>query len=160
MTMPAPPSPPLPVSEQPGTPQGRPPRRRRRIVSSFVALLVIALAVVIVSRIGGRQSNVPEPQGWDPRVQDLVSFVEQERGLTFEHPVPVDFLTPQEFRDELTTDATDLTPKERRDLRATEGVLRALGLLHGDVDLLELSNTLGTQDVAAFYDPDRKRVFV
>ena len=46
---------------------------------------------------------------WDPRVQDLVRFVEAERGLTFEHPVPVDFLTPEQFRDELTTEAADIT---------------------------------------------------
>ena len=33
------------------------------------------------------------PDEWDPRVADLAAFVEDERGLDFDHPVYVDFLT-------------------------------------------------------------------
>ena len=39
------------------------------------------------------------PAAWDPRVVDLVSFVEKQRGLNFEHPVFVDFLDPQAVPD-------------------------------------------------------------
>jgi hypothetical protein len=129
-------------------------------VSAVVVLLVTALtAVFLVPRIIGG-SDGPGPAAWDPRVTDLVQFVEEERGLTFEHPVPVDFLTQKEFREELTTKENDLTAKDRHELQATEAILRALGLLHGNIDLLDEFNTLGTEDVGAFYDPTRKRVFV
>ncbi len=141
-------------------PQGGPPRRRRSrwaIVGIPIALVVAA--AIVVPRIGEGDEG-PESGAWDPRVQDLVRFVEAERGLTFEHPVPVDFLTPEEFRDELTTEVTDITPKDRRELRATEAVMRAFGLLDGDIDLLDELNTFSTEGTAAFYDLERERVFV
>jgi hypothetical protein len=67
--------------------------------------------------------------------------------------VPVDFLTPEQFRDELTTEAADITSKDRRELRASEAIMRALGLLDEDIDLLDEFNTISTEGVAAFYDP-------
>jgi hypothetical protein len=148
-----------PTPKQPG-PQGGAPTRRRSLwaIVGVVVALVVAAAIV-VPRVGDGDDG-PEPVAWDPRVQDLVTFVEAERGLTFEHPVPVDFLTPDEFRAELTTEATDITPEDRRELQATEAIMRALGLLDGDIDLLQELNTFSTEGIAAFYDPSRKRVFV
>jgi hypothetical protein len=145
-----------------GETEGLPPppvRRRSRwaIVGVLVALVVAA--AIIVPRIGEGDEG-PESGAWDPRVQDLVRFVEAERGLTFKHPVPVDFLAPEEYRDELTTEATDITPKDRRELRATEAIMRALGLLDRDIDLLDEFNTLSAEGTLAFYDLKRERVFV
>src|SRR5512132_1463244 len=140
-----------PVTPEPPGPQGTAPARRRTrwaIVGLLVALA--AAAVFVVPRIGNGDAE-PEPATWDPRVEDIVRFVEAERGLTFEHPVPVNFLTPEQFRDELTTEATDISPKDRRELQATEAILRALGLLNGDIDLLDELNTVSTEGVAAFY---------
>jgi hypothetical protein len=162
---PVPPTPGLNGGLGPLTPerpeqQGGAPRKRRSrwaIVGLLVTLVVAA--VVVVPRIGDGDGE-PEHAAWDPRVQDIVRFVETERGLTFEHPVPVDFLTPEQFRDELTTEAADITPKDRRELRASEAIMRALGLLDGDIDLLDEFNTISTEGVAAFYDPARKQVFV
>jgi hypothetical protein len=145
--------------EAPG-PQGTASTRRRSrwaIVGLLVAL--VAAAAFVVPGIGNGDDE-PEPAAWDPRVQDIVRFVEAERGLTFDHPVPVNFLTPEQFRDELTTETTDITPKDRRELRASEGIMRALGLLDGDIDLLDEFNRISTEGVAAFYDPERKQVFV
>jgi hypothetical protein len=148
-----------PPPERPGPQGGAPTRRRSRWAIVGVLVAVVVVAAIVVPRIGDGDDG-PEPAAWDPRVQDLVRFVEAERGLTFEHPVPVDFLTPEEFRDELTTEASDITPKDRREIRATEAIMRALGLLDADIDLLDEVNTFSTEGVAAFYDPARKRVFV
>jgi hypothetical protein len=134
-------------------------RRRARWAIAGVLVALVVAAAIIVPRIGEGDEG-PESGAWDPRVQDLVRFVEAERGLTFEHPVPVDFLTPEEFRDELTTEATDITPADRRELRATEAVMRALGLLDTDIDLLDELNTFSTEGTLAFYDLERERVFV
>jgi hypothetical protein len=143
--------------------EGLPPpptrRRSRWVIVGVLVALVVAAAAIIVPRIG-EEDEGPESGGWDPRVQDLVRFVEAERGLTFDHPVPVDFLTPEQYRDELTTEATDITPKDRRELRATEAVMRALGLLERDIDLLDGFNTLSSEGTLAFYDLERERVFV
>jgi hypothetical protein len=143
-------------------PHGPPKGRASRWAIVGVVLALVVAAAIVVPRFGGGDEGPaqPAPEAWDPRVQDLVRFVEAERGLTFEHPVPVDFLTPEQFRDELTTEATDISPKDQRELQATEAILRALGLLNGDIDLLDELNTVSTEGVAAFYDPKRKRVFV
>jgi hypothetical protein len=93
----------------------------------------------------GRKDDRNQRPTRGTRVQDLVRFVEAERRLTFEHPVPVNFLTPEEFREELTREAADISPKDRRELRASEAIMRALGLLHGDIDLLEELNTFSTE---------------
>jgi uncharacterized protein DUF6782 len=152
------------VAGAPGTPHKT---RRPRWIMALAALLFLAVAAAfVVPRIlrdepaaSATQSSAPAAS-WDARVQDLVNFVEQERGLTFDHPVPVNFLSPEEFRKEVTTSATDLTPKDKRQLQAIGSAFRAFGLLHGDVNLLHVTNTLGTKGVAAFYDPKRKQVYV
>jgi hypothetical protein len=46
---------------------------------------------------------------WDPRVADLAAFVEEARGLEFVHPIPVEFLSPEEFSAEVRS---DLAPTE------------------------------------------------
>ena len=120
-------------------------RRRRddgHAGRSLACSLRLVVGAVFVLPLIGDGDGEPEPAAWDPRVQDLVRFVEAERGLTFEHPVPVDFLTPEQFREELTTEAADMTPKDRRELRASEAIIRALGLLDGDIDLLDEFNTI------------------
>src|SRR3546814_12649663 len=79
--MPAPPPPP-----------GSRPKRPRWVDAVVVmvggTLLVGALAVVT----GVTDSGPDHPDTWDPRVAQLVELVEDERALTFDHPVPVDFL--------------------------------------------------------------------
>jgi hypothetical protein len=163
-----PPVPPMPeptagfgpvTPEPPGPQRTAPARRRARWATVGLLVALAAAAVFVVPRIGNGDAE-PEPATWDPRVQDIVRFVEAERGLTFEHPVPVNFLTPEQFRDELTTEATDITPKDRGELRASEAIMRGLGLLDGHIDLLDEFNTISTEGVAAFYDPARKQVFV
>lgn len=100
------------------------------------------------------------PAEWDRRVVDLIRFVERERGLDFDHPVAVDFLSEVEFKKEVTSDEEELTDEEREELDAFEGAFRALGLVRGDVDLFEEFNTLSGEGVAAFYDYDEERIVV
>src|SRR5690242_1992008 len=40
---------------------------------------------------------------WDPRVIDIVNFVEQRRGLRFKHPVPMEFLADAAFDKKVTS---------------------------------------------------------
>ena len=122
------------------------------------------LAVVVVAAIAARPGgdgagDAPQAAAWDPRLVDLVAYVEEARGLTFDHPVPIEFLSEKAFDAELTSANNDLTPEERRSLKATEASLRALGLIGEDVDLLDELNALSSGDVAAFYDSERERIF-
>ena len=116
-----------------------------------------ALGVAVVWR--GR-SGPPHPKQWDPRVLDIVHFDEQHRGLEFKQPVFVDFLDAKAYSDRARTDQSKLTDKEKQQLEAQGGELRALGLSNSNVDLLQAANDLSDTGTLAFYDPDTERVIV
>jgi hypothetical protein len=107
-----------------------------------------------------RPSGPSHPSAWDPRVADLARFVEAERGLSFDRPVHVDFLTDAEFRTAVTTDKAELSDEDRRDLERSAGLMRAMGLLDGDVDLFNTVNKFQGEGVLAFYDTETERIRV
>src|SRR5690606_30912447 len=107
------------------------------------------------------------PDRWDERVAPLVSFVERTRGLRFEHPVSVYFLTPAQYRHAIVTasddpvsgddgDAVSGTADDERAL----GVQRALGLVEGAPDLEAAAADLGATGTLAYYDYRKKVVNV
>ncbi len=150
-TVAAPPPPPPPTP--------KPDRRvRRRWIATGVggALVVAAIAVAgVVSR-----DNPPRhPDDWDPRVADLVQFVQDERGLLYDHPVAIDFLTADEYSD-LVAKRDQPTDSDIEELRQLEGELRAVGLISGDVDLVASMGTLEDEGTLAFYDPETERITV
>jgi hypothetical protein len=137
------------------------PPRRPSWPYVVLALVLVAAAVsagiVLVTRDAGAKGP-PHPSTWDPRVQEYVDFVEKKRDLEFQHPVYVDFLTDEEFTGKVTTDAGDLSDEDRKEIEQSTGLLRALGLVEGDVDLFEESNTLHGSSVIGFYSYDDERL--
>jgi hypothetical protein len=84
------------------------------------------------------------------------AFVEQHRGLKFENPVKVTLLDDTAFKQKLLSDEqTDQAQVEK----ATK-VLRALGLIQGNVDVAKAMQALLGGAVAGFYDPKTKELFV
>lgn len=155
-----------PISEPIAPPTWLPPaagdpRRSGRFRS--IAALVVVVAVVGVG-LGAfllwPRSDRTYPDHWDPRLEKLVAFVEEERGLDFEHPVFADFLTDRDFEQRMKVNHDDLTAEERRQLKNDTALLRAVGLIDGDVDLLEAFNQVDAETTLAYYDPDRKRIVV
>lgn len=136
-----------------------PPRRRWPTIGAGVGAAAV-LVTGIVSAAVLAPTAPRYPDAWDRRVADLAAFVEEERGLAFEHPVFVDFLTEDQFRDEVTANEGDLTVEDRADIERGAQLLRATGLVSGDFDLLESTNQLSGEGVLAFYDPDRERITV
>ena len=102
------------------------------------------------------------PDEWDPRVADLAAFVEDERGLEFDHPVYVDFLTPAEYtaRDHRATTTRPSPTTSGPSSTATPGELRALGVASGELDLFEAFNQVSDGGTLAFYDPTDERIRV
>jgi hypothetical protein len=120
-----------------------------------MAVLVAAVVVLVLPEDGP-----PHPDEWDPRVAELADFVEGERGLRFEHPVYVDFLTNEEYSDQVRLDEGEVTDEDRTEMDNTVATLRALGLASGDVDLFEAGNQLDDEGTLAFYDPTVERITV
>lgn len=128
------------------------------------ALAVAITGLLFVAAVGLLTKNLPtgppHPDEWDPRVTELVAFVEDERGLTFDHPVYVDFLTASAYTAETTEADTDIAKKEREDLDRFAGELRAFGLASGKIDLFAAYNSVADAGTLAFYDPADQRVRV
>jgi hypothetical protein len=124
----------------------------------IVGLLVLGAVVVVADRLG--DDGPSHPDEWDPRVADLATFVEDARGLEFEHPVYVDFLTAAEYTAETTDDEGTMEDDEREQLDRYAAELRALGVASGDLDLFAAFNQVSDGGTLAFYDPNDERVRV
>ena len=138
-----------------------PSRWRWRWPIIVVALVVVTAAsaagVFYVGRDRGPEGP-PHPSKWDASVQKYVDFVEKKRDLKFKHPVYVDFLPDAEFTKKVTADADELTDEDRKEIEQSTGLLRALGLVEGDLDLFEKSNQLQGNGVIGFYSYDDERL--
>jgi hypothetical protein len=113
------------------------------------------LAVFVLLRDGAGSSTANR---WPADVSPLVDFVEEERGLAFTEPVPVEFLSVAEFRKEVQSEKGELTRQDRREIEQTTGLLRAVGLIEGDVDLFDAGNDLAGAGVLGFYSHEDKLI--
>lgn len=138
-------------------------------VAGIVALaLAGALAfVVIYSRTDARTAPPPPrghvhhyPAHWNHKIAPLAKIAARDRGLRFEHPVPVRFLSPAAFRKSLRSEDGKLTKHDRREISQETAELRALGLLSGKVNLLHASNDASGAEVLAYYSFHDKRITV
>lgn len=123
----------------------------------LVAALVGIAVTVVVARSGGDGSH---PGEWDPHVVDLVAFVEEERELSFEHPVPIDFLTAEQYADRVRVDGGEMATTDQELLDESVATLAALGLVAHDLDLAETSGELADSGTLALYDPVAERIVV
>ena len=161
---PPPPPPPPPSAVTWGSLPPLPPAPERQawwlapLGVAIAALLLAALAIAALRAIG---TGPDHPDEWDPRVAPLAAFVEDERGLDFDDPVYVDFLTPEEYRAEATNEADgEPDDQERAEYERDAGELRALGVASGELDLYEAFNSVVDSGTLAFYDPTDQRIRV
>src|SRR5687768_1265701 len=100
-TLPPPPPPPPPGRGfEPPPPR---PRQPRWVVALGIVIAAV-VAIGAVSAVVKLRSDEDHPDEWDPRVADIAAFVEDERGLDFDHPVFVDFLSAEEYTEASTSD--------------------------------------------------------
>ena len=135
-----------------------PPRRRWPYVAVALAVIAAALAAVGVAHYRSGPQGPPHPSKWDPRVQKYVDFVEKRRELTFKHPVYVDFLSDAAFEKQVTADRDELSDDDLKQLDEYAGMMRALGLVEGDVDLFDKQNELQGTGIIGFYSYQDERL--
>ncbi len=100
------------------------------------------------------------PAHWNKRIAPLARIAARQRGLEFAHPVAVRFLSPKSFSKTVTRDDDELTRGDRRDIENATGLLRALGLISGKVDLFKQENDLNSGGILAYYSYRDQRVTV
>jgi hypothetical protein len=154
----APPRHSLPPPPPPGwAPTGLPPAppKKRNWLPLVAILIVGGFLWVVINPLGGsRQAAVPK--AWDPRVTDLATFVENERGLKFKHPVPFEFMTEEQF----VAAITGIRPKADPDRdKVHEAVLRARGFVGPDYNSAKAEEDF-VSNVTGYYDNGDKTMRV
>jgi hypothetical protein len=158
------------------------PRRRRRWVGvagavSIVGLLAASVASAWMSvneaetdplaappagdgapEEGSTSDGAPPASTAEVRaaVDEISAVVEAERGLAFTEPVDVELAGEGEFQRRLLDDFDEGVDE----LRETEILLKAFGLVEPDVDLVEAMRTLLGAGVVGFYDPETDELVV
>jgi hypothetical protein len=119
-------------------------------VAAAVAAIAIGVLVVPAAPADAKDRRPAMSREWDPRVKPIAKAVERIRGLEFDHPIKVSFLSDADFRKRF--EAGELGDPS---LRRTQRVQRALGLLGPDDDLLELAADAGASGVGGYYWLDK-----
>jgi hypothetical protein len=137
-------------------PTGYPPPTpaKKRSWLPLVAILIVGGFLWVVVKPRAHQPSVPK--AWDPRVTELATFVENERGLKFKHPVPFEFMTEQQF----VAAITDIRPAANpaRD-KVHEAVLRARGYVGPDYNSAKAEEDF-VSNVTGYYDNVDKKMRV
>jgi hypothetical protein len=150
----------LPPVPGPFTPSQ--PRRAKRSsgvwVAAFAGLIAVAAlavgAVVFLTR-----DTSPYPKEWDAQVAPIAARVAQLRGLAFDHPVKLEYLSRADFEKEVTASPDELR-KQKKEIEQATAVFRAAGLIGGNVDLGKAVNDTQAGAVIALYDPKSKKILV
>jgi len=132
----------------------------------MLARVILALSILTLCLAGCafvKEWSQPAPTAVPTLAQDpleamqvIEERVSELRGLETLKPVTKAFLTPEELRQRLEEDM-DYTAQEARDdvlLYAT------FDLMSRDVDLYSLLIDLQTEQIAGFYDPETKEMYV
>lgn len=135
---------------------------RTRLFTLMAAVVVLALlgATMLMVFKPSEPAGPIRPVAWDPRLTELVGFVERERGLVFNHPVFVEFREPSELARQLRAADSAPTGEALDALLAEATILRSLGLYSGEADLHAAGPAPSEADVTARYDAGTERLYV
>jgi hypothetical protein len=143
----------------PHNPEADRARHPWRVVA--VVMVVVVLVAGVVGVVATRRDDKQHfPKSWDPRIARIAATVAKLRGLQFEHPVAVHFLGAKAFEKELGYDERDSSRSDKEELARETGVMRAVGLLAGKVDLAKAVSNAGRSGTLAFYSFKTKVIVV
>jgi hypothetical protein len=130
------------------------------MLRGFAGVIVLTLLTAAAAVVGLILSEEDDryPDEWAAEVRPFVEIVEDERDLEFEHPIHVEFLPEAEFEEQVTGDEEDLSDEDREEIEQVTGMFRAVGLIEGDVDLFEASNSLAGAGILAYYSSADERI--
>jgi hypothetical protein len=136
--------------------------RQRASAPETILLAVLLVLVAAGLALGGSSSSggtsVAGASAAAARVGPIARHVEAIRGLRFKHlPRPL-IVTPAQTRADSLRDLDRNDPPSER--RASARVLELLGLLEPGVDLRKVAGDVSSEQVAGYYDTQRKRLAI
>ena len=115
------------------------------------------LAILLYSAVANAQSD-PRAKALCAQVPGIASQLTEISGMKLRHPVPCDFISKEQINQFLKKRIKETsTPEE---VRAEELTLKKFGLIPQDFDLAKNEVDLLTEQAAAFYDYDKKKLFI
>ena len=124
------------------------PRRRLRAIAALVLIFFLRAAAQTDSGAKALCAQAGEIS------RDLTEI----SGMKLRHPVPCDFISKAKVNEFLKKRVKEAASPE--DIRAEELTLKKFGLVPPDFDLGSNTVDLLTEQAAAFYDYDRKKLFI
>jgi hypothetical protein len=121
------------------------------------ALAAAILAILFFTGPAPAQSS-PNAKAVCGQAGAIAKELTEISGMTLLHAVPCDFITKDKVNEFLKKRVKDSTSPE--DIRAQEVVLRKFGLVPPDFDLAKTTVDLLTEQAAAYYDYDKRKLFI
>jgi len=115
------------------------------------------LAILLTSALAVAQSD-PRAKALCAQVPGIAAQLTQISGMKLRHPVPCDFITKEQINQFLKKRIKETSSPD--EVRAEELTLKKFGLIPQDFDLAKNEVDLLTEQAAAFYDYDRKKLFI
>jgi hypothetical protein len=134
-------------------------RQLRRVAFVGAITLVVSSSVFAVACVAFRNDGPRYPARWDPRVAPIAIKVEALRGLTFKHPVKINYLTTSAFEEKLTATPHELK-KQKKQIDQATALLRAAGLVGVGFDLAAATNTAQAAETIAFYSERDEQIYM
>jgi hypothetical protein len=123
-------------------------------------LIMLAMAAATAFVLLRHSAERKYPVRWDSRVAPYVQVAQRERGLFFMHPVAVRFLPEAEFEKGVSADEKELSTEDREEIKQFTGLMRAFGLITGDLDLFDSVNDFSTGGTLAYYSFEDERITI
>lgn len=127
------------------------------IMRLLIAVGILALAVV-TWRAAAHAHESTGHMDLTARVAATVPKVERAVGLSFKRPPRVEVRSKDQVRAFLERQFDD--PRQARELAGTAAAFKLLGLIPDSLDLRKESENLLTEQIAGFYDPKTKVLYV
>jgi hypothetical protein len=122
------------------------------ILSLAIPIRLIMNKVGVVAEETFKEIGKPEPlpPEWVPVVNELKSFVENERGLKFKEELSIVFQPEDEFREGVEGESEDFYEPDSENSYIA---LKALNLVDGKLDLEAIEDPSAGAGVVGYYDP-------
>jgi len=128
------------------------------MIRVLVAVVVLALAAVTWRAAAHARGSTSGHMDLTARVAATVPKVEHAVGLPFKSPPKVEVRSKDQVRAFLERQYDD--PRQARELAGTAAAFKLLGLIPDSMDLRKESENLLTEQIAGFYDPKTKVLYV
>jgi hypothetical protein len=117
----------------------------------------LLFGVLLFTALADAQSD-PRAKALCGQVPGIAAKLTEISGMRLRHAVPCDFITKEQVNEFLKKRIKETSSPD--EVRAEELTLKKFGLIPQDFDLAKNEVDLLTEQAAAFYDYDRKKLFI